>query len=465
MSNRALIVDDDNLSREFLAEAVRAADWEVVEATCGREAMNAIDSAEFDLVISDLRMPEGDGLAVLDHVRHHAADTPVVLVTAFGSLESAIEAMRLGAQDLLMKPVSIEQIDICLRRIDERADLLRENRVLRAQLDDAGAAELPEAIGESPAWRQCLAVAEKVASTRATVLIRGESGAGKEVIASRLHAQSPRAERPFIKTNCAVLSEGLLASELFGHEKGAFTNAYERKEGRFELADGGTLFLDEIGEISPDVQAKLLRVLETGEFERVGGKETLRVDVRVVCATNRDLEAMMRDGSFRDDLYYRLNVVPIDVPALRVRGDDIERLAEHFRDRFAREFQSPARRFTTRALRRLRSHRWPGNVRELANLVQRAVLLANGPDLDASDLGLDESEANAPAANKSNAEGIIGQSIAEVERKLILGTLNLTKGNKSEAARILGVTARTLSNKLRLYREKGLLPAEPAVAR
>jgi DNA-binding NtrC family response regulator len=460
MSNRALIVDDDNLSREFLAEAVRAASWEVVEATCGREAMEAFDAADFDLVISDLRMPEGDGLAVLDHVRRASPETPVVLVTAFGSLESAIDAMRLGAQDLLMKPVSIEQIDICLRRIDERAHLLRENRVLRTQLEEVGATELPEAIGQSPEWTHCLSVAERVAATRATVLVRGESGAGKEVIAARLHAQSPRADKPFIKTNCAVLQEGLLASELFGHEKGAFTNAYERKEGRFELADGGTLFLDEIGEISPEVQAKLLRVLETGEFERVGGKETLKVDVRVVCATNRDLEAMMRDGSFRDDLYYRLNVVPIDVPPLRSRGDDIELLADHFLLRFAREFQSPARRFTTRALRRLRAHHWPGNVRELANLVQRAVLLAGGPDLDGAELGLEDK-----VAPRGSAESIIGQSIAEVERKLILGTLNLTKGNKTEAARILGVTARTLSNKLRLYREKGLLPAEPAVAR
>ncbi|MEZ6195543.1 MAG: sigma-54 dependent transcriptional regulator [Planctomycetota bacterium] len=455
---RALIADDDNLSRDFLVEALRAAGWEVEEATTGRGAIAAFDASAFDLVVTDLRMPDGDGLSVLGHVREAAPDVPVVLVTAYGSLETAIEAIRLGAQDLLVKPVSVEQIDICLRRFDERAMLIRENRVLRAQLD-RGQRDEPEAVGSSPAWLSCLALADRVAATRATVLVRGESGSGKEVIASLLHSRSDRHEGPFIKTNCAVLQEGLLASELFGHEKGAFTNAYERKEGRFEIADGGTLFLDEIGEISPEVQAKLLRVLETGEFQRVGGKETIKVDVRVVCATNRDLERMMREGRFRDDLFYRLNVVPIDVPALRHRGADIEDLARHFMERFAREFQSPARRFTSRALRSLRTHRWPGNVRELANLVQRAVLLATGPEIDAPALGLE------PTTSSRTSEGIVGQSIAEVERKLILETLTLTQGNKTEAARILGVTARTLSNKMRLYRDQGLLPEAPAAAR
>jgi DNA-binding NtrC family response regulator len=446
---RVLVADDEMLSREFLAEALRAAGFEVDEAETGGEAATLFEARRHDMVFSDLRMPGGDGVALLKRVKAAAPDVPVVLVTAFGSVETAVKAMHLGAEDFIMKPVAIEHLELVLDRLAERDRLRRENRVLRAVVAEKSSETL-DVIGCHAAWKRCIEVAERVARTRATVLVRGESGSGKEVIATILHRQSDRRSGPFIRTNCAVLQETLLSSELFGHEKGAFTGAHVRKEGRFELAQGGTLFLDEIGEISPDIQAKLLRVLETGEFERVGGKETLKVDVRVVCATNRRLEEMIARGSFREDLFYRLNVVPIEVPALRLRGDDAVLLAEHFVRRYAREFGSTPKTLTDGAKREILSYPWPGNVRELANVVQRTVLLATEDAISAADLGLTRpAECGEPAK-------LVGRTIADVERSLILGTLDRTHGNKTHAAQILGVTARTLSNKMKVYRAAGL---------
>ncbi len=453
-----LVADDDNLSREFMAEALRAAGHHVLEADTGREACMMFKEHHPDLVFSDLRMPDGDGLSVLETVKKANPDTPVILVTAFGSVECAVQAMRDGAEDFIMKPVSVEQIDLVLGRLSERESLRRENKVLKAQIQ-AGQPHRSACVGESLPWQRCMTLADRVAATRATVLIRGESGSGKEVIAERIHAHSDRAGGPLIRTNCAVLQESLLSSELFGHERGAFTGAFARKEGRFELADGGTLFLDEIGEIPPEVQAKLLRVLESGEFERVGGKETLKVDVRVVCATNRNLEEMIQAGSFREDLFYRLNVLPIHVPALRERSEDIPVLASHFLERFAREYSSPARRITPASMEHLMAYDWPGNVRELANVVQRSVLLSTGETVE-----IDLMASPAPKTPScSRGEPQVGQSIAEMERDLILGTLRATGGNKTEAAAILGVTSRTLSNKIRLYRDRGELPADALV--
>ncbi len=446
-----LVADDDGLSREFMAEALRAAGHYVIEADTGRKACSLFEEHEPDLVISDLRMPDGDGLRVLDSVKAANPETPVILVTAFGSVETAVQAMRDGAEDFIMKPISVEQIDLVLGRLSERESLRRENKVLKAQIKQVSQNE-KGCVGESQPWRQCVVLADRIARTRATVLIRGESGSGKEVIAERVHRHSDRATGPLIRTNCAVLQDSLLTSELFGHERGAFTGAFARKEGRFELADGGTLFLDEIGEIPSDVQAKLLRVLESGEFERVGGKETLKVDVRVVCATNRNLEEMIQKGSFREDLFYRLNVLPIDVPSLRSRTEDVPLLAMHFLNRFSKEYGSPARRFTTSAIENLQGYRWPGNVRELANVVQRAVLLSTEEAVDIEDIG--GIITHKPAARCEAT----GHSIADMERELILATLRETRGNKTEAAAILGVTARTLSNKLRLYRDRGELP-------
>lgn len=450
----ALVVDDDNLSREFMAEALRASDFEVSEAASGAEALKIFDADKHEVVFTDIRMPDGDGEHVLRSIKALAPQVPVVLVTAFGTVECAVNAMKAGAEDFIMKPVSLEQIELTLTRLAQRKNLRQKNKVLKVCLDEAESASA-DCVGESRAWKACLSIAHRVARTNATVLIRGESGSGKEVIASEIHRSSLRSDEAFIRTNCAVLHDNLLSSELFGHEKGAFTGAHVRKEGRFELANGGTLFLDEIGEISPEIQAKLLRVLETGEFERVGGKETLRADVRVVCATNRNLEEMMTEGTFRDDLYYRLNVVPITVPALRERREDIALLTEHFLGRYAREFKSPAGHMSEKSMAQLEAAAWPGNVRELANIVQRAVLLANTEEVEVDPSGA------TPAEDEGEAL-LSGESIAEMERRLILGTLRDTAGNKAEAARRLGVTARTLSNKLKGYRERGILPAPMA---
>jgi DNA-binding NtrC family response regulator len=456
MMSSVLVADDDGLSREFMAEALRAAGHHVIEADTGRKACSLFQEHEPDLVFSDLRMPDGDGLRVLDSVKASNPETPVILVTAFGSVETAVQAMRDGAEDFIMKPISIEQIDLVLGRLSRRESLRRENKVLKAQIKTETRGQA-DCIGNSIAWQKCIALTDRVAKTKATLLIRGESGSGKEVIAERVHQVSDRRDGPLIRTNCAVLQDSLLSSELFGHERGAFTGAFARKEGRFELADGGTLFLDEIGELPAEVQAKLLRVLESGEFERVGGKETLKVDVRVVCATNRNLEQMIGDGDFREDLFYRLNVLPVTVPPLRERPNDIPLLAMHFLNRFSREYGSPARRFTAAGMANLQSYEWPGNVRELANVVQRSVLLSTSEEVPI------DLFSKAKATNVEATGGHVGQTIADMERDLILDTLRTTDGNKTEAATILGVTSRTLSNKIRLYRDRGELPVGPRI--
>ncbi len=448
-----LVADDDGLSREFMAEALRAAGHHVIEADTGRQACSLFEEHNPDLVISDLRMPDGDGLKVLESIKSANPEVPVILVTAFGSVETAVQAMRDGAEDFIMKPISVEQIDLVLGRLSERESLRRENKVLKAQIQQDTKTE-KDCVGASTLWTECTSLADRVARTKATVLIRGESGSGKEVIAERIHGMSDRQGGPLIRTNCAVLQDSLLSSELFGHERGAFTGAFARKEGRFELANGGTLFLDEIGEIPPEVQAKLLRVLESGEFERVGGKETIKVDVRVVCATNRNLEEMIANDQFREDLFYRLNVLPIEVPSLRSRPEDIPLLAMHFLNRFSREYGSPAKHFSSASMSNMQTYSWPGNVRELANVVQRSVLLSASESVSIDPLGKSVTHVAAGPLDT------VGQSIADMERDLILGTLRATGGKKTEAAAILGVTARTLSNKIRLYRDRGELPAD-----
>jgi DNA-binding NtrC family response regulator len=451
MKAKALVIDDDALSREFLAEALATAGYSVSEAKSGEDGLATLRNGEPDLVLTDLRLPGVDGLAVLRGVKERFPDLPVVVLTAFGTVERAVEAMKAGAEDFLLKPVSPEQIDVVLERLQRRQTLVNENRVLRATLGAEAKGPAP-AVGSNPRFVQALALAERVAQSEATVLVRGESGTGKEVVAALVHQRSPRAKGPFIRVNCAALTESLLTSELFGHEKGAFTGAHARREGRFELARGGTLFLDEIGELPPEVQAKLLRVLETKEYERVGGTQTLRADARVVAATNRDLEAGIRDSRFREDLYYRLNVVPVILPPLRERLDDIPALAVHFLGRFAREHGGPARRLSKDALAALKRAPWPGNVRELANTIQRAVLVAAGPEVDVQDLGLPD------RVDQEDGEFSGTCTLEEMERRLILQTLDRTGWNRTEAARILDVTPRTLSNKLRLWRTLGLLP-------
>ncbi|MCC6673067.1 MAG: sigma-54-dependent Fis family transcriptional regulator [Planctomycetes bacterium] len=437
-----LLADDEPISREFLAEALAGLGVEVHAVADGVEAVAALSQRAFDYVFTDLKMPGQDGVAVLVEAKRRQPDLPVVLVTAHGTLGTAVEALRKGADDLLEKPVAPEELELCLLRLRDRRRLLRENRFFRA-----------ESVGEEllvagPAMRRVVDLVERVARSRATVLVAGESGTGKERVAALLHQRSDRADGPFVKLNCAALPETLLESELFGHEAGAFTGATRRREGRFEVADGGTLFLDEVGEMPPAMQAKLLRVLQEGEFQRVGGNHTVRVDVRVVAATNRDLAQAVREGRFREDLYYRLNVVPVTLPALRERREEIVPLARRFLARgVALEPEAEAV---------LAAHGWPGNVRELQNVIQRACLLCEDgvvrAELLREWLGGVARAVPAPAspatAGGDPIQALVGRRLTEVEDELILATLAQCGGNRTRAAAALGIGVRTLFNRL-----------------
>jgi DNA-binding NtrC family response regulator len=437
-----LLADDDTLSREFLQEALRAFGCDVTAVVDGQQAIDALAAAPFDVVVTDLRMPRADGFAVLVASKAADASRPVVLVTAHGTLDTAVQAMRSGADDVLEKPVALDALELLLERVRDRRRLLRENSFLREQAVGG------ELIVASVAMRDVVALVERVASSKASILISGESGTGKECIAALLHKRSDRRGRPFVKLNCAAIPEALLESELFGHEAGSFTGASRRREGRFELADGGTLFLDEVGEMSAAMQAKLLRVLQEGEFERVGDNRTRSVDVRIVAATNRDLAAAVEAGRFRGDLLYRLDVVPMRLPPLRERRDEIVPLARHF--------LRPGLSFSPDAESALRDWHWPGNVRELQNLVQRVGLTCTGDAIDAALVrrwlfpdraaGVEPTVVLQPAADPIRA--LVGRRLADVERALIEQTLSHNGGQRKRTAAMLGIGVRTLFNKL-----------------
>ena len=449
---KVLVVDDDALTRELLTEILGRHGCEVVSAADGSQAIQLLEREEIDLVLTDVKMPGMTGMDVLQHAREVNRDAPVILMTAYGTIESAVEAMKSGAFDYIVKPVSPDSIDLLFQRVNEWRALVRENRYLRSQL--AGQECADELVGRHPRLLEVVDTVRRVAQSKATLLIQGESGTGKELIARLAHYSSPRGENAFITVNCAALSESLLESELFGHERGAFTGAIARREGRFELAHGGTLLLDEISEIPAALQAKLLRAIEEEEFERVGGTRTIRVDVRLLCTTNRDLAREVDEGRFRGDLYYRLNVVPIVLPPLRERRDDVPLLVSYFLKRFSRESASPVCRVGKEAMAILKRAPWRGNVRELRNVIHRAVVLGTteefGPEALPAELTEDRPRRAATGLS-------VGKSIDEVERDLILKTLDSTGGNKTEAARMLQVTPRTLRNKLGRYAEAGEL--------
>lgn len=462
--HRILLVDDDQLSREFLTHAAEALGYEAQAVASGAAALHALDHGNFDLVFTDLRMPEMDGIALVERVQADHPNTPIVVVTAHGSIDDAVKALRKGASDFLMKPCSPETLAMVIDRIDHTAKLMRENEYLRGELDNT----IGEAfIAKSPLTKAVLELAARVAKSKGTVLITGESGTGKECIAQMIHKSSLCADGPFVRVNCAALSPQLLESELFGHEKGSFTGAHKTRAGRFELADGGTLLLDEIGEIAPSLQAKLLRVLEEHEFERVGGTTTMKTNVRIVASTNRDLPKEVAQGTFREDLYYRLHVLPIHMPPLRDRNEDVAPLAHHFASVHAEAAGRATPTFTHEALVRLRDWKWPGNVRELENVIQRAVVLLRGDEITAADLVFGNQSALQPEPDRryshlQSGEEDLGRMlanrpIAEIERIAILATLERTGGNKTEAARRLGLTARTLSNKMKIWRQSGLV--------
>ena len=441
---RILVADDEPGLREFLADALALDDHAVVVAADGRAAAKLLDDQGFDLVITDLKMPGLDGMSLLRKVRAEQPEVEVIVLTAYGTVDNAVEAMKLGAFEYLQKPLSGPDE---LRLLAQRA---LERRGLRDRVDGAARhAELaePALTYGDPAMTAVVDAIDKVARTHATVLLLGESGTGKEVAARTLHALGARATKPFMAINCAALSETLLESELFGHEKGAFTGATERKRGRLELADGGTFFLDEVGELRPELQAKLLRVLQERRFERVGGSRTLEVDIRWIAATNRDLRAMIDAGRFREDLYHRLAVFPIKLPALRERRADLLPIARTLLVRIAADLKCALPKLTPAAEQRLLSASWRGNVRELANALERAAILADGEAIDAAHLWIDEAPSAAPGAAQPGAV----RPLAELEKDAILHALEAVGGNRRKAAELLGIGERTLYDKLKKY--------------
>ncbi len=450
---RILVVDDEANARTALVALLGEEGYSVESAADGFKALPKLDEFAPDVVLTDLKMPGMDGLELMKRARAQDPERAVVVMTAHGAVDSAVAAMQAGAASYLTKPLNFDELLLVLERTLERRRLRVEAGQLRQRLADKH--QIKNLVGSSSALQNVIETVLQVAPSRASVLICGESGTGKELVASAIHQHSPRASGPFVKLNCAALAENLLESELYGHERGAFTGALARRDGRFQQADGGTLFLDEIGEISPALQVKLLRFLQEHEFERVGGNQTIKVDVRIVAATNRDLKQRVRDGQFREDLYYRLNVVTIETPPLRVRPGDIPLLAMHFLNRYAPENEKQVTGFSDAALELLTRYEWPGNVRELENAVERAVVVARHELVDVSDLppGLASSTKQAPGAPPTDYPAVPGSTLAELERFAILKTLEHTGGSTSRAAEILGISPRKIQYKLHEYHE------------
>ena len=438
---KILVVDDEAIIRESLRDWLSDVGHQVLTAENGSQALEIIEKEKPGIVIADLVMPGMDGIELLKRAKEISHSIEVIIITAYGSIPTAITAMREGACDYIEKPFCPEKAELLIEKLVEHQRLIEENISLHQKLEERYRFE--NIIAKSPKMQQVIEVIKVVAKSNATVLIAGDSGTGKELVARAIHSQSYRKDKPFVAVSCAALPESLLESELFGHEKGAFTGAHALRRGKFEVANRGTLFLDEIGEMSANIQVHLLRVLEEKEFTRVGGNELIKVDVRVISATNRDMKEAVASGQFREDLYYRLNVVTIELPPLRERKEDIPLLAQHFLKKFAVENQKEITGFSPEANDFLLKYEWPGNVRELENAIERAVILAKNSYIEVADLP-QESLTLAHSAPS-------GKSLAEAEKNHILNVLNRTGGNYSEAARILGISRVTLYNKIRAY--------------
>jgi two-component system response regulator HydG len=441
---RILVVDDEVNARTALTELLHDEGYTVDAAADGFKALGKMADFAPDLVLTDLKMPGMDGIQLLGKIREADPDLPIVMMTAFGEVETAVGAMRAGARDYLSKPVNVGELQLVVAREMAARKLRAEAGLLRERL--AEKYSFNNIVGNSAPMQEVFKTVAQIASSRASVLITGESGTGKELIAAAIHERSPRAHGPFVKLHCAALAESLLESELFGHERGSFTGATGRRDGRFQQANHGTLFLDEIGEISPALQVKLLRFLQEKEFERVGGNETITVDVRIIAATNRDLGQMVADGKFREDLYYRLNVIALEMPTLRARPSDVPLLAGHFLRKYAAENGKDIQSFSAEALERLAGYRWPGNVRELENVVERAVVMAQASQITPAELPPNL----APARERTGLQ-IPGATMDEIERYAITKTLESTGGSTSRAADILGISVRKIQYKLHEY--------------
>lgn len=446
-----LVIDDEEMIRELLQDTFEKEKYNVDTAEDGDHAFNMINSNNYNLVITDIRLPDISGMEILEKIKTKFPDLGVVMITAYGSIKSAVKAMKDGAFDYITKPFEIDEITIIVKKYFEFENLKKENKYLRSELDKKFS--FKNIVGNSVPMQKVFKTIEMVAKSRATVLIQGPSGTGKELIARSIHYNSNRKDGPFITTNCASLPESLVESELFGHEKGAFTGAYKTSKGRFEMADGGSLLLDEISEISLGLQAKLLRVLQEKEIERVGGGKVIPVDVRIIATTNKDIRKEVKDKKFREDLFYRLNVVPIKVPRISERKDDIPLLINHFIILYCQENNYPLKKISDKAMHILTNRDWPGNVREIENCVERAVVLS-GPEckeLELKHFSLQDQYIHEESHDLSN-----DMTLREIEREMILRKLKKFNGNRTETAESLGISVRTLRNKLNEYRKEGI---------
>ncbi|MBU0758949.1 MAG: sigma-54 dependent transcriptional regulator [Candidatus Omnitrophica bacterium] len=449
---RILIVDDESLVRKSLYEVLRSEGYIASMASDGYEAMQKIEEKGFDIVITDMKMAKMDGIDLLRKIKARHADTEVIMITGYGNVETAVEAMKIGAFDYVTKPINDSEIKIIINKIIERNKLIRENISLRRKLDKNSRDRFYGLIGADTKMQKIYSMVEAIADSRATVLLTGDSGTGKRLIAQAIHAHDClRKDKPFVEVSCGALPETLLESELFGHVKGSFTGAIKDRKGRFELADTGTIFLDEIDTFSPSLQVKLLRILQEGEFERVGDTKTNKVDVRIIAATNQPLEKIIKEGKFREDLYYRLNVISIEMPKLRDRRGDIKLLAEHFIQKHNKHANGrKITSITKQAMNILEKNEWPGNVRELENVIERAMVLSSSKEIDRDVLpeALCKSSAQAADAGKNNS---LKEILEEPEKEILLRTLRDVKGNKKKAASKLGINRTTLYNKIKKY--------------
>ncbi|HHT9130206.1 MAG TPA: sigma-54-dependent transcriptional regulator [Candidatus Brocadiaceae bacterium] len=444
---RLLLVDDDKNALDGLVKILTHDGYPVSGALSGYEALNFLSKKSFDIIITDMKLPGMGGLSLIHEIRKKEGSVAIVVITAYSSVKTAVEAIKCGADDYLTKPLNVEELKLVLEKLWERQQLIAQNRILKEKLKDKYKSS--ELVGSTPQMQQIFHMIADVAPSTASILILGETGTGKEIVANAIHYQSGRAAKPFVALHCAALSEGVLESELFGHEKGAFTGAIQSRKGRFEVADGGTFFLDEVGEMSLKVQVKLLRILEKGEFERVGGERTLKVNVRLIAATNRDLEREVSEGRFREDLFYRLNVITIHLPPLRERRGDIPLLSSFFVIKYTKKYKKEIKGFTPEAMEALCSYHWPGNVRELENIVERAIVLCKK-----NMISVDHLPRNV-VPNKGDMSIIkipVGISLKEAEKEIIQKTLQITQGNKKEAAKILGISNRKIEYKVKEWR-------------
>lgn len=447
-----LIIDDEQSQRELLGGYLKKKGFNVYTADSGSEGIKIINENSVDIIFSDYKMPEMTGLEVLEKVLKINPEISFVIITAYGTVENAVKAMRIGAYDYISKPVDLDELDLLIERIIERKNLKSENQFLKTQLQKKH--NLTSVISQSSAMEEVLSVASRAAESKATVLITGENGTGKEVVAKAIHYASPRKDKPIITVNIPALSENLVESELFGHEKGAFTSADKMKKGRFEIANGGTIFLDEIGDMTPNTQVKLLRTLQEHTIERVGGTENIEIDVRILAATNQDLEKKIEEGTFREDLFYRLNIVRIHVPALNERREDILPLIEYFLQKFGEENGKENIEISKEATDKLLKYNYPGNVRELENIIERAVVLSRSNVITESDLSMKVTGLKNEGDLLLPEGGTLFEQVEALEKKLIYDALAEVNGNQTKAGKLLGLTERNLRYKLKKYNIK-----------